>query len=109
MKSLMIVSEPAEQEKIRNVRRVMYFPLVLVVAWFFATVNRLYLFSNYDNPSLFLTIMHNMLGNLVGLMNCCVYGLNYQVKATFRESCRQCFPCISSVKEDEEAEQSQKV
>ena len=57
-------------------KRLRYFPLSLIVAWFFGTVNRFYLFANPDDPSLVLTILHNMFGFALGFFNAIIYGMN---------------------------------
>ena len=88
------IEEAERRERMRNISRLRFFPLVIVVAWFFGTINRFYLFSHYDDPNLTLTILHNVLGNLIGLMNSMVYGLNDQVKATLRHCCAKCLPCV---------------
>ena len=65
--------------KMNKVKRLKYFPLCLIIAWFFGTVNRIYLFASPDDPSLELNILHNLFGFLSGFFNAVVYCLNTDV------------------------------
>ena len=78
------------QHKLNKLNRLMYYPLVLPACFLFGTINRIYLFANYDNPSVALACLHNGSSNLIGLVNCIVYSQNSQVKQAWRHSLRLC-------------------
>merc|ERR1740117_1185625 len=55
-------------------RRILFYPLVLVVAWAPASINRAYeLFT--DDSVMFLTILHAVFQGLYGFLNALVYGM----------------------------------
>lgn len=54
-----------------------FFPIILVICWLPATVNRIYLFfSGIENT--FLYTIHAFFSNLTGFLNCLVYSYYYK-------------------------------
>lgn len=72
-----------------------YYPCILIIAYTFASINRVYLFFNFYSPSLLLTLLHNVFANSIGMMNCVVYGLNVQVRKSWTNCC--CRPRIQEL------------
>merc|ERR1712146_303375 len=67
-------------------KRMRYYPLVLLVANFFATINRIA--QMFTEPNFELAVLHVFFGNLVGLFNALIYGWNDAVRAKNEELCR---------------------
>ena len=81
-------NDPNERvQRIKTIRKLRFFPLVLIIAWTFGTINRIYLFFKHDDPSFTLAILQNLFGNVIGLMNCLVYGMNQQVVDALKAWC----------------------
>lgn len=79
-------------------RRIIFYPIVLVVCWFPASINRLVeLFTGGESPY-WLTVMHVLFVGLYGLGNSIVYGLTPAVKKKILEMCgadRGHFGCMN--------------
>lgn len=54
-----------------------FFPIILIVCWLPATVNRIYLFIS-GNENTFLYSIHALFSNLTGFLNCIVYSYYYK-------------------------------
>jgi len=101
--------------EIRFIHRLKYYPLVLVICWTFATINRIYNIFGKEVPS--LTFLHVTFGGLQGLLNAFVYGANDQVKQVWKDKLCCCFGRVSSyvkydgtdssLKKNEEMQQQQ--
>jgi len=101
--------------EIRFIHRLKYYPIVLVICWTFATVNRIY--NIFGKEILALTFLHVTLGGLQGLLNAFIYGTNDQVKQVWKEKICCCFGSAglyarydgtdSSLKKNEEMQQHQ--
>jgi len=74
------------QTKIKIVRRLRWYPALLVVCWTFATINRVQNAVNTKGrPIFWLYILHATFSSAQGLCNSVVYGLNKGVQAAWRE------------------------
>ncbi|CAM9692271.1 unnamed protein product [Ascophyllum nodosum] len=72
-------------------QRLLWYPAVLIIAWTFATINRIYDIFHPSNPIFGLFFMHQMLLSLQGLMNAVVYGSTDSVRsAVMKERCLVC-------------------
>jgi len=100
--------------EIRFIHRLKYYPIVLVICWTFATVNRIY--NIFGKEILALTFLHVTLGGLQGLLNAFIYGTNDQVKQVWKERICCCLGTglyarydgtDSSLKKNEEMQQHQ--
>lgn len=91
--------EEERQLKLNNVKRLKYYPLVLVICWFFASINAIYMLANPRDPSLGLIILDQGMGSLQGFLNAVIYGLNPTVKLALTGTYRACCPCFY-IKED---------
>ena len=54
-----------------------FFPIILIICWLPATVNRLYLFASGDENT-FLYTIHAFFSSLTGFLNCLVYSYYYK-------------------------------
>jgi len=54
-----------------------FFPIILVICWLPATINRIYLFLS-GNENTFLYTAHAFFANLTGFLNCVVYSYYYK-------------------------------
>jgi hypothetical protein len=86
--------EEERQLKLSNVRRLKYYPLVLVICWIFASINAVYMLANPNSPSVGLIIMDQGMGSMQGFLNAVVYGLNPTVKAAMAGTYQACCPCF---------------
>ena len=82
-------------EKLKAVRRLILFPIIIAVAWTFATINRVQKFVDPSNPSFTLGLLHVIFANLKGLFNCLAYGINRKVIGTVKESLNNRCGCFS--------------
>ena len=92
LNSISDMSEDLRENTLRRTGKLMYYPLTLVCAYFFSTVDRFYLFFNFNSPSLTLLCLHNALASMMGLMNCIVYGLNTRVREQIMDCCSKAEP-----------------
>ena len=101
--------------EIRFIHRLKYYPIVLVLCWTFATINRVY--NIFGKEVTVLTFLHVTFGGIQGLLNAIVYGANDQVKQIWKEKLCCCFGRVtayarydgtdSSLKKNEEMQQQQ--
>lgn len=71
----------------RLVRRLKLYPLLLIVDYSFATVNRLYEFIYPDDPLFVLIIIAWSFASISGFFNAIVYGLTPSVRIALRNFC----------------------
>ena len=58
------MSDVDRLNQIKLIKKLKYYPMILVVCWSFGTLNRLYNIVVPDDPSLWLTILHMLFGSL---------------------------------------------
>jgi hypothetical protein len=90
-------TEP-DSENIRKaklVSRLKYYPILLIINWLPASINRFALFGAEEDPVLGLYVIHVLFGSLNGLCNAIVFGLDRNVKRAVKGSCAPSLPCIS--------------
>ena len=83
------------QKRLKLVKRLMLFPVVLIISYFFGTINRIYLYFYVEDPILALTVLHIFFRGMIGLMNLLVYGLKRNVRSLLKESFKNCCPCYT--------------
>jgi len=66
--------------------RMKFYPLVLLITYFFATVNRVS--QIFSDPIFLLACLHYFFSTLSGLFNCFVYGWTPTVRAELTKCCR---------------------
>ena len=62
------------------IRRLQFYPLILVVCWFWGTVNRLQNAFSPDNAVYWLYFLQGTFRSLQGLLNAVAYGTQPQVR-----------------------------
>ena len=62
------------------IRRLQFYPLILVICWFWGTVNRLQNAFSPDNAVYWLYFMQGTFRSLQGLLNAVAYGAQPQVR-----------------------------
>jgi hypothetical protein len=62
-----------------------YYPLILIGSWAFATINRLYDFTNPGHKIFWLSFLDVGFAGLMGLFNSIAYGLNSSVRRAISE------------------------
>lgn len=82
-------SDASTKGMLRVVDRLKYYPMILIVCWTFATINRIYDSIHPRNPSLGLIMMQTIFQTLQGFFNAMVYGLTPSVRNVWRESLAQ--------------------
>ena len=65
------------------IRRLAWYPLVLVICWFFPTLHRIESFFNSDSG--FLNAIHNISESLQGILNSIIYGMNDNVRYEWKK------------------------
>ncbi|CAG9331360.1 unnamed protein product [Blepharisma stoltei] len=103
------LDDAVKQQKLKLISRLKYYPLALIFCWFFATIDQIYLYSNYDDPSFGLALLDVSFGSSQGLLNALIYGLNPVVMNAFMKSLHQCMPCVSYEDKGREMEIATKV
>jgi hypothetical protein len=99
------LSDSDAMGNIKNIKRLMYYPMILVICWFFGTLNRLQAILSPDDPVIWLTVLHILLGSLQGLFNAVVYGISGPVKRLILKTCCPCLPISYQLaKEDRQIE-----
>lgn len=74
------------QMKLKIVKRLRWYPALLVLCWTFATINRVQnAVHSRGRPIFALYILHAMFSSAQGLCNSVVYGLNKGVQSAWRE------------------------
>lgn len=77
-----------ELERIRGIlTRLCLYPLVMVLCWSFASVDRLQHSFSPDDPSIMLTYLHLIFANLNGFVNAVVYGFNETLRGDLKSLC----------------------
>lgn len=71
---------------VRVIERLKYYPMILIVCWTFATINRIYDSVHPRSPVFALVILQTMFQTLQGFFNAMVYGLTPSVRNVWRES-----------------------
>jgi len=66
----------------RLTRRFMLYPLILVICWLPATINRIN--TLFFKASMFLNILHRLFGSLQGILNAIIYGMNSNVRSEIK-------------------------
>lgn len=97
-KGLMRQFSMTDSENIRKAKlisRLKYYPLLLILNWLPASINRFAIFGAENDPYFGLHIVHVLFGSLNGLCNAIVFGMNYNVKRAVKGSCAPSLPCIS--------------
>jgi hypothetical protein len=79
-------SDASTKGMLRVVDRLKYYPMILIVCWTFATINRIYDSIHPRSPSLGLIVMQTIFQTLQGFFNAMVYGLTPSVRNVWRES-----------------------
>eukprot|EP00457_Paulinella_chromatophora_P011948 gb/GEZN01012117.1/.p1 GENE.gb/GEZN01012117.1/~~gb/GEZN01012117.1/.p1 ORF type:complete len:313 (+),score=19.80 gb/GEZN01012117.1/:28-966(+) len=69
-------------ERNRVVKRLKYYPLALVICWFWGSVNRVY--QLFGPPLLWLTGLHVWFASLLGAVNAAIYGFNPAVRSALK-------------------------
>ena len=64
------------EEQKQMMDRIKYYPVTLIVCYFFASINRIYIISNPNNPNYTLTALHVLGVSLKGVFNSFIYGYN---------------------------------
>ena len=82
-----------KRRRLKLIKRLKYYPFILIICWVFGTINRIYNFAEPEDPLLWLTIIHVTLGSINGLFNAIVYGISGPVKYHI---IRSCFPCLAA-------------
>lgn len=96
----------AHEERLHAVvRRLIAYPLIMFVAYFFATLNRIQNSAEPQNPSLFLYCAATFMMNISGLANAIVYGFN----DSLQKDLRRCCGCEVDDDEEEEEEEEEDV
>lgn len=67
------------------IKRLKLYPLILVVCWTWATINRLQNAFSPDNPVFWLYVLQSLFRSLQGLLNCVAYGLQPNVRKCWVE------------------------
>ncbi|CAO2179893.1 unnamed protein product [Urochloa humidicola] len=83
------ISDRSNQSDIRADRKAFnrwgYYPLILIGSWAFATINRLYDFTNPGHKIFWLSFLDVGFAGLMGLFNSIAYGLNSSVRRAISE------------------------
>eukprot|EP01017_Pseudomicrothorax_dubius_P036483 TRINITY_DN5227_c0_g1_i4.p1 TRINITY_DN5227_c0_g1~~TRINITY_DN5227_c0_g1_i4.p1 ORF type:complete len:198 (+),score=23.79 TRINITY_DN5227_c0_g1_i4:458-1051(+) len=80
------------------VRRISLFPMILVVCWSFATIDKFYNF--FGKKKFILTALHIAFSCMQGLLNAIVYGMNKTIQLVLQESFAEKCPCIPPPRQD---------
>ena len=79
---------PKEEEKrtARIANRLLLYPLILIISFIFATINRFtHLFCDITFETNWFILLHIVFSNLNGFLNAVVYGLSNQVKQHIKD------------------------
>jgi hypothetical protein len=79
------------KRQLKLIKRLKFYPMILIVCWIFGTINRVYLFVAPNDPQAWLTILHVFFGSINGLFNAIVYGISGPVKVLIVKTCCPCF------------------
>jgi len=61
-------------DELKFIKRLRFYPLVLIVCYLWGSVNRIYVF--FDDEIEWIVALHLFFGGLMGFLNSLVYGLN---------------------------------
>lgn len=89
--------------KSKVISRMKYYPLTLIICYFFASINRVYLFVAPQNPSFVLSLLHLIFVSLKGVVNSVIYGYTGNAGSTLKSwlldklhGCRLCLSVSST-------------
>merc|ERR1719453_663681 len=85
---------PEHRQKMKIVRRLRWYPALLLVCWLPGTVNRIHNAAAPGSPVFWLYILHATFSSAQGLGNSMVYGLNKGVQAAWREKFPASAACL---------------
>ena len=83
------VTDEEREEKRKVVRRLQWYPWVLLFCWLVGTVDCIYTYAKPEKPLFELALLHYALGSLQGAGNALVYGCNSTVLGELRKLCGQ--------------------
>ena len=86
--------------KLKLIKRLRFYPIILVFCWTAGTIHRLYSLANPEEPLLWMAILTILFGSLQGLLNAIVYGFSGPVKEVIKDACFPCFPNLLDSKLD---------
>ena len=76
-----------EESSRQLVKKLKFYPIILVVCFLVATIDRIYNFIHFGEPNYILTIIAGFFICLTGILNAIVYGLTYAVQQQLRRAC----------------------
>eukprot|EP00899_Mesostigma_viride_P014372 jgi/Mesvir1/22936/Mv19449-RA.1 len=77
--------------EIKVVKRLFFYPLILLVCWAWATANRIQNFVSPESPHFWLYVLHISFSSLQGFLNSLAYGLNAGVRQQVRSTVGRLF------------------
>ncbi|KAL4502394.1 hypothetical protein ABPG72_011981 [Tetrahymena utriculariae] len=95
--SLFVDNTEASKQHKQIIRKLTLYPLIMVICYLFATINRVYQFFE-ENEIEAIAYLHMSLAGLQGFFNSLVYGFNKQIKSKI------CKSCITQKKKDKQPE-----
>ena len=75
--------DPLATKMLRVIQRLQWFPLILLIVWVPATVNRIYETASGGNMIFWLFLLQRCFSSSQGLLNAVAYGSNESVRAAF--------------------------
>jgi len=90
---------PQEEEVIKKVRRLKFYPMTLVVCGIWITIHRFMETVVTDHKSIPLEIISVFFTYLQGFLNAIVYGMNDQVRRSLKKSFTALTPCLQRIRE----------
>ena len=79
----------AARQQLKMIRRLQFYPVIMLVCWFFPTLNRLQnVFA--DKPSFTLSVLAVSFSSLQGFFNAAAYGLTPSVTTRVAQAFREC-------------------
>eukprot|EP00239_Pterosperma_sp_CCMP1384_P012693 CAMPEP_0197867124 /NCGR_PEP_ID=MMETSP1438-20131217/44587_1 /TAXON_ID=1461541 /ORGANISM="Pterosperma sp., Strain CCMP1384" /LENGTH=444 /DNA_ID=CAMNT_0043485747 /DNA_START=252 /DNA_END=1586 /DNA_ORIENTATION=- len=94
--TMMVASSVSEEQRAleaKAVARLGYYPVILVLTWTFATLNRIQNFFS-PTPIFWLYCAHVITSSLQGFLNAIAYGLNNSVRTACRVALAPHCPCL---------------
>mmetsp|Transcript_31114 Transcript_31114/g.40056 ORF Transcript_31114/g.40056 Transcript_31114/m.40056 type:complete len:328 (+) Transcript_31114:108-1091(+) len=92
VKCLYVGAQTAQSKKLLNLcDRLKMYPLIMVICWSFATINRIQNTIEPQNPMFVLFFLHSMLISLQGLFNAVAYGLTPTVRQAWKRAFKDIF------------------
>uniref|UniRef100_A0A7S2V1W1 G-protein coupled receptors family 2 profile 2 domain-containing protein n=1 Tax=Fibrocapsa japonica TaxID=94617 RepID=A0A7S2V1W1_9STRA len=80
-------TEETSDRLLRLVRRLRWYPFIMIIAYFWATINRIYNSINPGQPVFWLIFLQAAFRSAQGLMNSMAYGYNPTVREAWRKEC----------------------